>query len=117
MTVALVVLEPAGGAVTPEEVTAATIESWAPDPTTAERLRAHLRDAGCDVGPLVGLSFSVTAPDPTLERAVGPRTDEGWSTAQLPDDLAGAVREVTTGPEIDFGPVDPGQGSGGEPFG
>src|SRR6187549_775991 len=118
MTVALVVLEPAGGGTAPEEITAATIERWAPDADTAERLRSHLRRAGCDVGPLVGLSFSVTAPDATLEDAIGPPTDDGWSTSKLPSELAGAVRAVTTGPEIDFGPIEhpPDDTSGGKPF-
>ena len=117
MTVALVVLEPAPGAPPPEEITAATIDRWAPDPERAERLRSHLREAGCEVGPLVGHSFSITAPDATLEAVVGPPIDDGWSTSQLPAELADAVQAVTTGPEIDFGPVEhPPEGPGGGPF-
>lgn len=105
---ALVVLHPAGGPVT-EPVTAATIADHQPDPAVVERLRDWFAEQGFEVGPLVGTSFSITAPADTMaatfsDFAGGPRE---LDLGGLPPETVGAVQAVAVGAPPAFGPGNP----------
>lgn len=106
---ALVVLGPAGGVRLAEEpVGAASLAAHLPDPETAERVRDWFVARGFEVGPVVGIAFSIVAPLGRMEEVFG-----GWEAHErggevpmraLPPDVAGAIRAVTTQPPPDFGP-------------
>jgi hypothetical protein len=107
--VAIVVLAPASGrAITGgTEITAETLEAFAPDPGDVEHVTGVLAGAGFGVGPLVGISVSISAPRETFERFFGVTVDDaasgGWEVAgarelPVPDVLAGRVRAVTFEP-------------------
>jgi hypothetical protein len=107
---ALVVLRPAGGGdVTGEPITAATVREHQPDPQAAERARRAFADAGFEVGPLVGISFSIAGPRRLLESRF-PGFDELEGTGaelpldRLPADTADAVAAVVSEKPPDFGP-------------
>jgi hypothetical protein len=94
---------PAGDAV----ITAATLERYLPSPEAAERVRDRLARAGFEVGPLVGNSFSITAPVETFEKNFGSGVREAAEKGQeIPaDDLPREVAAVTFTPPPDFGPT------------
>ena len=107
--VAMVVLAPASGrAITGStEITAETLHEFAPDPGDAEHVTGVLAGAGFAVGPLVGISMSISGPRETFERffdvAVDDAAEGGWEAAgarelPVPDVLAGRVRAVTFEP-------------------
>jgi hypothetical protein len=105
---ALVVLQP-GGDVT--EVTAATRDTWEPDREGAERARGAFRELGFEVGPMVGLSFSISGPDELFERvfpdvAAKQRTGESFDLSRLPEG-AESVQAVVSEPPPAFGPGNP----------
>jgi hypothetical protein len=102
--VALVVLRPGSGrAITGEsQITAETLEQFAPDPGDAEVVARALADAGFGAGPVVGIGMSVTAPRDRFEEFFGIEVaqaeDGGWVVAgggrELPlDALPEALRE------------------------
>lgn len=82
------------------------------DPAEAERVRSFFADAGLEVGPEVGGSFSVAGPAsamrelfPDLEPdAASERT---LSPERLPGEVAQALEAVVTEAPPDFGPGNP----------
>ena len=92
-----------------------------PDPVSVRRVQDHLRSLGFEVGPLIGTSFSITAPvdlfrrsfgdDPPVAAASPPRSvgDDllDLPVDRLPDEAARAVRSITFSPPPDFGPFAP----------
>jgi hypothetical protein len=96
----LVVLRPAGGGEPGEgeAITAESIGRHAPDPDVAERARRYFAERGFEVGPLVGISFSITGPPGLMEEL---------DLEALPADVREAVHEVATEPPPDFGPGNP----------
>ena len=108
---ALVVLQPASGRrITGDSViTTATIAEFAPDPGDAAFVRDELAQAGFSVGPVAGISMSVSAPRERFERYFGtkvrPAADGGWQWAagdtrelpsdRVPDAVAPRVHAVT----------------------
>lgn len=107
METALVVLRSAAGRDPDvDDLTARRLAGAAPDPNAVGALREYLRAEGVDVGSLVGISFSVTAPADRLADVFGAPRDDGWGTERLSPRFADLVAAITTGPEMDFGPVD-----------
>jgi hypothetical protein len=111
---ALVVLRPADGRERHggETITAASLDQHVPDPESAERVRRFFAERGFDVGPLVGISFSISAPRALMERTfAGFQELEGTGRElphdPLPSDVRAAIQAVTTEPAPDFGPGNP----------
>ena len=105
--VAMVVLAPASGRAITGEITAETLAQFAPDPGDAEHVAGVLAGAGFAVGPLVGISMSISGPRATFERVFGITVDDaaegGWEAAgarelPVPDALASRVRAITFEP-------------------
>jgi hypothetical protein len=66
---AQVVLRPASGkAVGQSAITAENIADYAPSPDAVARTTRAFGEAGFEVGPVVGTSFSITAPLATFEK-------------------------------------------------
>lgn len=90
-----------------EVITAETLERHLPSAEAAERVRERLSRAGFEVGPLVGNSFSITAPVKTFEKVFGTGVREAAEQGrEIP--AAGLPREVaavTFTPPPDFGPT------------
>lgn len=118
---ALVVLRPAGGELATEDVTAENAARLQPDPGAAEAVSAFFRQAGFEVGPLVGFSFAVSAPQALFESVFAtPLLVEGEGASMtartpaeqlelplgsLPRQVTGAVRAVAFTAPPDFGPA------------
>lgn len=121
---AQVVLRPASGrpAGADEAITSANVEQFLPSPAAAERVRNAFSARGFEVGPVVGTSFSITAPAQRFEEEFGVRVrsrEDGGIEAvsgdddanlelplsRLPDPLADGVAAVTFSPPPDFGPT------------
>ena len=119
---AQVVLRSASGEVArDDQLTADRVAAYAPSPEAATHAVAAFEQLGFTVGPLVGNSFSITAPQTTFERVfsmdlahVAKRSGRkrpsarGESnllpTSKLPTTVAALVSAVTFTPPPDFGP-------------
>ena len=122
---AQVVLRPAGGAALTgaEEITAATVARYAPDPAAVATAQAFFRDAGFAVGDARGISFAITAPKARFEDVFGDElvVDPGSRAGaisvsragggrelpltRLPAEVAAALQAVAFTPPPDFGPT------------
>ncbi|HEX2296551.1 MAG TPA: hypothetical protein VHN37_14750 [Actinomycetota bacterium] len=102
------------------ELTAANIERFAPDAGAIESAQAFFRERGFDVGPVVGISFAITAPldrfratfpdVETRQRRALDRPDaqeETLGLESLPDDVARGIEAVTFTAPPEFGPGNP----------
>jgi hypothetical protein len=118
----VVLLSASGKAPTPEApMTSETIAEYAPSKEAVERSTHAFSNAGFQVGPMVGNSFSITAPTPTFESQFKARVrktkkgglecvaEDGSARCELP--LKGVpapaskdVAAVTFVPPPDFGP-------------
>ena len=107
--VALAVLAPASGrAITGAgEITAETLAEFTPNPGDVEHVTRVLAGAGFRVGPLVGISMSISAPRATFEAFFGVPVEDaeegGWKARgarelPVPAELAGRVHAVTFEP-------------------
>jgi len=106
---AQVLLKPSTGAMPRDaDITAANVAALSPDPHTAADIRKRLADAGFEVGPLVGPSFSITAPPSVFKRVFklsSPGSDLGEIPLKhLPEPVRRAVAAVTFPSPPDFGP-------------
>ena len=106
---AQVLLKPSSGAMPPDaDITAAKVGALSPDPQAAAAIRKRLADAGFEVGPLVGPSFSITAPPLVFKRffkLTAPGRDKGEiPLGHLPEAVRRAVAAVTFPSPPDFGP-------------
>ena len=119
---AQVVLRSASGDVArDDQLTADRISRFAPSPEAAARAAESFERLGFTVGPLVGNSFSITAPRATFEsvfsvdlahvakrsgRKAKPARGESnlLPTSKLPKAVAALVSAVTFTPPPDFGP-------------
>jgi hypothetical protein len=112
--------EPAASALVILRTDATCDDATRADPASARRVQDHLRSLGFDVGPLVGTSFSITAPVDLFRRSFGddrpfaadeprPAGDAPLDLPvdRLPDEAARAVRSITFSPPPDFGPLAP----------
>lgn len=123
MISAQVVLRPAGGKSLREmpPPTAAQLGQYLPSPKDAEAAMRVFREAGFQVGPLVGISFSIAAPLAAFESFFGARLrrtknrglkvaggeGEGYELPldALPPEAARLIEVVTFTPPPDFGPA------------
>ena len=102
----LVVLRPSSGApLPPGGLTSATVHAGAPDPQAAERVRSHLAGRGFDLGPLVGISFSITGTRELIRQVFGDVPDAGaLPLDRLPEDVRRLMLAVEAEAPPDFGP-------------
>lgn len=103
-------------------ITAENIADYSPSPDSVTAAAAGFREAGFEVGNMVGNSFSITAPKSTFEKffkirlkaedsgevklASAPDTGGGYELPlkALPRNLSQVVAAVTFSPPPDFGP-------------
>jgi hypothetical protein len=106
---AQVLLKPASGSMPRDaDITAANIRAISPDPKVASDIAQRFKDAGFEVGPVVGASFSITGPASVFTRffkVASPGSEAG----EIPlDRVAAPVRRavaaVTFPSPPDFGP-------------
>ena len=102
----LVVLRPASGASLPAGgLTSATLPAGAPEPQDAARVREHLAGRGFDLGPLVGISFSITGTRELAREVFGDVPAVGSvSLERLPADVRRPVLAIEAEAPPDFGP-------------
>ena len=104
-------------------ITAETLKDFAPSPETVARATAAFAAAGFDVGAMVGISFSITAPVSTFEDTfkiqlrqqehggIEAVADDGIGTYDLPlhalsKPTSDLIVAVTFTPPPDFGPTE-----------
>jgi hypothetical protein len=90
-----------------DEITSENIRDYAPPADAAAFARKTFETDGFDVGPLVGVSFSIAAPVTTFERVFKASLER--STLELPLDalpepLRRVIAAVTFQRPVDFGP-------------
>jgi hypothetical protein len=100
-----VVLRPASGEDLPAAgLTSQTVAGAAPDPAAAERARALFAARGFEVGQLVGIAFSITAPIEVAREVIGEVPDVGsLPLDRLPADIR--LLAIEAEPPLDFGPT------------
>ena len=102
-------------------ITAENIRDYLPSAETAARARQAFASAGFEAGPVVGTSFSITAPIETFEKVFNTRLSLEKSGASssvktksgeyeislrgLPKTLVEQVESVTFTPPPEFGPT------------
>jgi hypothetical protein len=107
---AQVLLKPASGTMPRDvDITAENIGSLAPAPEAAAEVARALAGAGFEVGPVVGLSFSISARRSVFDRFFGIES-AGATKGTIPLDRVPAlarrhVAAVTFPPPPDFGPT------------
>lgn len=104
-------------------ITSANIRDFLPSAETVAKVTEAFTAAGFDVGPMVGNSFSITAPVSTFEKVfraqlrrqenggvVAVKDDDSSSyelpLAGLPQSLTELIEVVTFTPPPDFGPTE-----------
>jgi hypothetical protein len=102
----LVVLRPASGAPPPAGgLTSATLAAGVPDPQDAARVREYLAGRGFELGPLVGISFSITGTRELARDVFGKVPTAGAvSLKRLPANVRRHVLAIETEAPPDFGP-------------
>jgi hypothetical protein len=106
---AQVLLRPASGAMPRDaDLTAANIKAIVPAPDAVAAVTTDLADAGFDIGPVVGLSFSISARRSLFDSffgisAAGVKKGE-ISLDGVPARVRRAVAAITFPPSPDFGP-------------
>lgn len=102
-------------------ITAETLHKYQPDPTSVLEAQKRFNALGFQVSPVVGISFSITAPQSVFERVFNvllQRNDKGGLEVvkkkrlagyelpleKLPKELKGLLYAVTFTPPPDFGP-------------
>lgn len=122
---AQVILRPASGRGISGEVviSASNVAEFAPSPSAVSSVAAEFRSKGFDVGPVVGVSFSVTGTIRTFEECFGMRIRLGKDHAyefvaknkavghelsgeRLPEVLRKSVHAVAFPLPPDFGPTE-----------
>ena len=106
---AIVLMRPAAG---PSDVpvTARTLAEHTPDPNAVERARRWFTQAGFDVGPLVGTSFSIVASADRMSSVFpdfSAGTERELGLDRLPAEVAESLQAVATESPPDFGPGNP----------
>ena len=104
-------LAPAGGGpIDPVRLTAEHIAEYQPPPEAVAQATSWFSTAGFEVGPVVGLSFSITARTESFEQAFGvapPPPGQPYPLDRLPATVRDVVAAVSAPEPIDFGPVPP----------
>ena len=103
-------------------ITAENVRDYAPSPAGVTAAQSYFRKAGFTVGPLGGISFTISAPMSLFERAFGARFEiasdrsakikggrgeraRALPLTHLPVPLRGFIHAVTFSPPLDFGPT------------
>lgn len=96
---AQVVLAPAGGKRVdePAKITAESIDEYRPSPDAVTEAKRFFRDAGFEVGHMVGNSFSVTASHGTFERVFQSKLRNAEGIVRVVNGDAGEVYELPLG--------------------
>lgn len=120
---AQVILRPADGRDIPlnAAITAESLTRYLPSKEAASRVIEFFRKAGFTVGPLVGISFSISGTAATFQslfevdlqrdqhgvRTANPAGAAGYQLPvdSLPDQVRAEVSSVTFSPPPDFGPT------------
>jgi len=89
-----------------ESPTAARAAELVPDAAAAAAVQAYFSGLGFEVGPLVGVSFSIDGDQTLFESIVGPETGE-LDLARLPNSIRAWLRGVTSTEPPTFGPDRP----------
>ena len=106
---ATVVMRPASGRSLEDAppITAESLDALRPDPAAVEAVARTLREAGFEVGPLVGIAMAVSGPREAFEAYFGTGVETaaagGWSAQgarelPVPGALADRVHAVTFEP-------------------
>lgn len=89
-------------------ITAATLSANQPQKKAVEAARELFREAGFELGPYVGISFSISGSRSLFEEYFGTRLDElrGYELPldSLPKEVAALMEAVTFTPPPAFGP-------------
>jgi hypothetical protein len=100
---ALVVLRPPSGRLTAASATAEHAAANAPSAAAIERVTDHFRALGCEVGPVVGVSFAVTMPGKRAAELLDD-SESGIQPSSLPRRVRLAISAIVRNDPIDFGP-------------
>ena len=94
-------------------ITAATLARNQPPNEAVEAARKLFRESGFQLGPYVGISFSILGPPSLFETFFGTRLeklqDYELPLNALPREMAALIEAVTFTPPPDFGPSGSGQ--------
>lgn len=106
---AQVLLNPSSGRMPPDaEITAANIEKLKPAPEAVVLVRQSLERAGFEVGPIVGLGFSITARRSVFDQFFGTKlagsVPGNIPLDRVPVNVRRAVAAIVFPPPPDFGP-------------
>lgn len=109
MISAQVMLKPSSGKMPPDaEITAANIERLKPAPEAVLLVRQSVERAGFEVGPIVGLTFSITARRSLFDQFFGTeltgRVPGNIPLDRLPVNVRRAVVAIVVPPPPEFGP-------------
>jgi hypothetical protein len=101
-----VVLRPAdGGELPPDGVTVETLAQNAPEPQAVAQVQSFFAGRGFEVGPLVGIAFSITGPRQLAVKVFGDLPEVGaLPLDRLPDDVREPILSVEAEAPLDFGP-------------
>lgn len=105
---ATVVLRPADGRdlTGDERITSANLREYLPSDDAVATARSWFEGAGFDVGPVVGIGFSITAPRARFEEVFGAVPDgEELPLERVPPHVRRVLASVTFSPPPDFGPT------------
>ncbi len=110
---ALVILQPSDPSAAGEPITSANLGRHTPSPGAVGELMEFFRSRGFEVGPFVGISFSITAPESTFRSVfdadlpTGARGDLEFDVGSLPADVRRHLQAVSFSEPPDFGPGAP----------
>jgi hypothetical protein len=94
-----------------QRITGENIASLAPSRPELDAAVAALGRAGLEIGPVVGSSFSITAPQSTFDRVFGTTLADGLPKelplGRLPAGVRKTIEAITFSEPPDFGPSNP----------
>ena len=108
---AQVILRPRGlqSSAQASAITAANVHQYTPAPETVEKVTSWFASKGFEVGPAVGLSFSISAPKSVFEHVfktkLARRKSLKLPLEPIANKVAEEIEEVTFTPPPDFGPT------------
>ena len=102
----LVLLKPASGRpITTADATSDSIGELAPSPRAAAAVAKYFADRGCEVGPLVGVSFALTVPADAVARLLGEEENGEFPKPRVPRTISRTIERIVRDSPIAFGPV------------
>jgi hypothetical protein len=102
----MVLLKPASRKrITATTATAERVAELAPSPRAAARVAKYFVDRGCEIGPLVGVSFALTVPSDDVASLLGDEVNGEFVNPPIPPAISRAIETIVRDRPIDFGPV------------